>query len=170
MQLTPHCLRLPAGPLSSSCLAADFLKPLPVRPLSSSLVVEAPMPGVWPQSSPRLAAFWPVPPYRPTWTRRKRHYGVRLLRWSGNTPRSSSGGSGVSSNGLLITFGLGMRPCCEVNSLHHLHLRHRTWGAEGRDQPKRSWRSCGCHPGDVPCGTCGGLTLRPSCVRGPARL
>ena len=120
VQLTPHLLRLPAGPQSSLCLVAESLKPLPVQPLSSSLVVEAPMPGVWPQSSPRLAAFWPVPPYRPTWTRRKRHYGVRLLRWSSNTPRSSSGGSGVSSNGLLLTFGLGMRPCCEVNSLHHL--------------------------------------------------
>ena len=76
-QLTPRCPRLLAGTQSIPSLVADFLTPLPVWPLSSPLAVDAPMPRVMPQSSTRVAAFRPVPPIRPIWTRRKRAYGVR---------------------------------------------------------------------------------------------
>ena len=71
VQLTQHSPRQPAGPLSSPCLVVDRAQThMLVEPQSSSPAVEPPIPGVWPQSSPRLVAFRPVA--RPTWTRRKR--------------------------------------------------------------------------------------------------
>ena len=103
--MTRHSPHLPAGPLSSPCLVAEFLKPLLAQLQSGSLAVDPPMAGVWPQSSPRLPAFRPVAHIRPIWTRRKRDC-CRILRfYAGSRRGNGSGRSGIASSVLQLYAG-----------------------------------------------------------------